>query len=135
MIDFASVSWVVNYEIFTLLFTTQINSTKVSVIVCNWVDIYLYDILIDLSETLKKFFFKLFFSFSSILEETLSNQWKIRIIFLIVEKEPNLVARFVQNAKSNLFIQLISFFRTLKFEKSTRKNFMSLVLLNLFLFD
>ena len=140
MIDFASMSWVVNYEVFTFLFTSQVNSTNIRIVKGNWEDVYLQDVFIYLSETLDKFFFELFLSFLSVFEKPLGNQREIGVVFFVVEEKSNFDICLVQNTYSYLFIYFVCFLSTLELEEGTGENFLCFILLifrinNFFLFE
>ena len=140
MIDFASMSWVVNYEVFTFLFTSQVNSTNIRIVKGNWEDVYLQDVFIYLSETLDKFFFELFLSFLSVFEKSLGYQREIGVVFFVVEEKSNFDICLVQNTYSYLFIYFVCFLSALELEEGTGENFLCFILLifrinNFFLFE
>lgn len=140
MVDFASVSWVVNNKVFTLFFTGQIHSTNIGIVVCNWEDVYLQNVFIDLSESLDQFFFELLFSLLSVFVKSLGNKGEIGVILFVVEKESNFRVSLVQNANSYLFVMFVSLLSIIELEESTWQKFMCFVLLifgidNFFLSD
>jgi len=52
---------VVNNKVFTLIFTSEINSSKIRLIVFNWKNVYLHHVFVDCSEASEKLLFKLLF--------------------------------------------------------------------------
>lgn len=76
----------------------------------NWENVDLKDILVNLSEVFNQDFFKLFFSFVFRFAESLSDQRKERVIFLIVKKQLYISNWFIPDSDSDFFIDGISSF-------------------------
>lgn len=63
--QFFSFSDVIDDEVLTSFFGSKINSSDVSVVELNWIDVDLKDLFVDFFKSLQKFVFKLFFSLLS----------------------------------------------------------------------
>lgn len=60
MINFATESWIVNQEVASFLFILEINSSDITVVIYNRVDVDLEHVSIDFSETFNQLLLELF---------------------------------------------------------------------------
>ena len=141
VIDFAAESWIINQEITSFLFVFKVDSSDVTIVIDNWVDVDLKNIGVDFSEALYQFFLELFVGDFFWFAETLSNKREIGVIFFVMEKEFNFgVVVLILDSDSYFLVILEGGFSIIEFKQSAGKHSFDFIvwifgIIDLFLLD